>query len=464
MYPTLLQDTICAIATPRGYSATGMIKVSGKDAITTVDKIFRGNLSQQKPRTVCYGWIYNPNTQELLDDVVVTVYHAPNSYTGEDVVEIGTHGSPLILSEIMELLCNHGARIAQPGEYTRRAFANGKMDLSQAEAVADVIASTNKAALRMSLAQMKGGYSQRIQALRAPLVELCALMELELDFSEEEVAFADRTELKSRCHTIQTEINELVQSYRTGKAIKEGIPIAIVGATNAGKSTLLNALLGEERAIVSDLHGTTRDTIEDTLLIEGKEYRIIDTAGLRDTSDTIENIGIQRAVQQIEQAELVIWVIDANAPEQIQEIGTQILQYTPTNKVLPILNKIDATPSNTITILKNELLAKGWPPPLQISAKEESYTKVVCQAISDRFSALQVNEGDVIVSNLRHVQALQNASTALTEVAKGLTNHIPSDLVVQDLRSAIRSLGEVVGEVSTDDLLQHIFSHFCIGK
>lgn len=463
-------DTICAVATPIGYSAIGVVKLSGKSAIDIVNRLFRArshskDLLSLPSRTVCYGWIVDPETQEVIDDVVVVVYRAPHSYTGENVVEISTHGSPLILSELLKLLCTNGARLAEPGEYTRRAFSNGKMDLSQAEAVADVIASTNKASLRMSMTQMRGGYGMRIRTLREPLLQLCALLELELDFGEEEVEFADRGDLMRQCVRVQKEIDDLLASYQRGEVIKKGIPIALVGATNAGKSTLLNAFLQEERAIVSEIHGTTRDTIQDTIVIAGKEFRVIDTAGIRETTDEIESIGISRSYDEIAKSSLVIWIIDASSKESNNApVGRQILSHTEKKRVLPLLNKIDVADPISVEKLYNSLLQDGWQHPVKICAKKQEDVEMLKECIANEFDRFDVQEGDIIVSNLRHAQALQKASDSLFSVQEGLQQELPSDLVAQDLRAAIHSLSEIVGEINTEDILQHIFQHFCIGK
>ena len=464
-------DTICAIATPVGVSAIGVVKVSGALALDVVSKIFRVSkgfppLSEVEGYRAVYGFISDPVGGELIDDAMALVYRAPHSYTGEDVVELSCHGAPLILREVIRLLCTCGARVAEPGEYTRRALANGKMDLSQAEAVADVIASTSRAALRMSMTQMRGGYGERIRALRDPLIQLASLLELELDFSEEEVEFADREELMQRCEEVKAEIRSLADSYETGSVIKAGIPVAIVGATNAGKSTLLNALLQEDRAIVSDIHGTTRDTIEEVMLIGGKEYRLIDTAGIRDTEDRIETIGIGRALERVAQASLILWVVDGvdPEPETLSGILSVILQHTQRDKLLVLVNKQDLLSPVDLERVMSTLRSLGVMEIHAISARDRKDVEHVKGLIARRFEDLQVHEGEVIVSNLRHAEALKRAWESLTRVSEGLQSGLPGDLVAQDLREAIHSLSEVVGDITTDDLLHNIFAHFCIGK
>lgn len=463
-----IKDTICAIATPNGLGAQGTIKLSGREALDTVAQIFfpiRKSVSVKEipPYTSTYGWIKDPNTGESIDDAMVLVMRAPHSYTGEDQVEITCHGSPFILSLVIKLLLRHGARLAEPGEFTRRAFANGKMDLSQAESVADLIASTNKAALRLSLTQMKGLFRQKIEDLREQLINFASLIELELDFSEEDIEFVSREELKSRCSNITKEILALAKSYETSQVIKNGIPIAIVGSTNAGKSTLLNGLLQEEKAIVSDIHGTTRDIIEDTLFIEGQQFRIIDTAGIRQTEDKIESIGIKRALERAGNAEHILWIIDPN--EAIHELDILIQSLDSfREKITPIINKSDIATKEKISNVSNWIIKKLSNPPLTISAKTTQGIDQVRALLHDQFKHITVANDQVMVTNIRQAEALYKASESLQTVSEGITLGISGDLLAQDLRAATSALGEVIGEVTTDDLLGNIFAHFCIGK
>ena len=461
-------ETIAAIATGMAETAQGVIKVSGAEAIEIVSKVFIPTFPQKelgllKGYEATYGWVTDRETGEKIDDGVALVYRAPHSYTGEDVVELSLHGSPLVLSLVLRLLVANGARMAEPGEFTRRAFAAGKMDLSQAEAVADLVSSKSRAALRMALTQMRGGFRRKIEGLRDSLIDFASLIELELDFSEEDVEFVPRTELEKRCTAMMTEIGTLADSYRDSKVIKEGIPVAIVGETNAGKSTLLNALLGEDRAIVSDIHGTTRDTIEERINIGGLQYRLIDTAGIRDTTDTIEQIGIERSFSAIEKASLTFWIIDlvSAGEEKLTETWERLMRHTDRDRICPVLNKMDlADPKMALSLLEGI----GTPNPLVISAKEEEGVEALRTFLSERFSGLNVPEGEVMVTNIRQEKALLEAYGYLEQVLAGIRDGLTGDLVAQDLRAATMSLSTVIGDVSTDDLLGNIFSHFCIGK
>ncbi|MDO4695829.1 tRNA uridine-5-carboxymethylaminomethyl(34) synthesis GTPase MnmE [Porphyromonas sp.] len=463
-----INETICALGTPMGRAAIGVIKMSGAHAFEILKKVFRPLVKKEYDplsQHVTYGWIIDPTNEEHIDDVVVVTYVNPKSYTGEDMVEISCHGSPYILSEVMKLLVSSGARPAEGGEFTKRAFANGKMDLSQAEAVADVIASTNKAALRMSMNQMRGHFSRKIEALRETLIRFCSLLELELDFSEEDVEFADRKALTDSCTSILEELKELSGSFEKGRVIKNGIPIAIAGATNAGKSTLLNALLEEDRAIVSDIHGTTRDAIEDTVILGGREFRFIDTAGIRHTDDPIESIGINKSFEKINQASLTLWMIDASDNGlDLNSLLDDIIKHATKDNICALINKKDIVDPLRIEEMTQALKQLGISNVIPMSAKDQQDIAKVKQQILQHFEDLNVGENDIIVSNLRHVTVIQEASGHLQTVLNGLSLNIPGDLLSQDLRAAINLLGEVVGNVSSDDILHSIFKNFCIGK
>ena len=463
-----INETICALGTPMGRSAIGVIKMSGSITFDILKKVFKPlGKKEYDPLShrVAYGWIIDPESGEHIDDVVVVTYINPKSYTGEDLVEISCHGSPYILNEVMKLLVTSGARPAEGGEFTKRAFANGKMDLSQAEAVADVIASTNKAALRMSMSQMRGHFSRKIEALRETLIRFCSLLELELDFSEEDVEFADRKALTDSCTSILTELKELSGSFEKGRVIKNGIPIAIAGATNAGKSTLLNALLEEDRAIVSDIHGTTRDAIEDTVILGGREFRFIDTAGIRNTDDPIESIGINKSFEKINQASLTLWMIDASDKElNLSSLLDNINKHAAKESICALVNKRDIVSPDRIQEIEESLCQVGISDVISISAKDEQDIAKVREQILRHFEELNIGENDIIVSNIRHATVIQEAIIHLETVLNGLSSNIPGDLLSQDLRAAINLLGEVVGNVSSDDILHSIFKNFCIGK
>ena len=463
-----IHDTICAIATPNGLGAQGTIKISGNNALSIAEKIFFPfkkdcAVMDLPPYSATYGWIKDSMDGNSIDDAMLLVMRAPHSYTGEDQVEITCHGSPFILSLVMKLLIQHGARLAEPGEFTRRAFMNGKMDLSQAESVADLIASTNQAALRLSLTQMKGLFRKKIEGLREQLIHFASLIELELDFSEEDVEFVSRDELQEKCAIIIDEVGKLADSYETSQVIKHGIPIAIVGSTNAGKSTLLNGLLQEEKAIVSDIHGTTRDVIEDTLFIEGQQFRIIDTAGIRQTDDQIENIGIERALSRASNAEHILWMIDAT--EDVCNLNDLYQILSPySEKITPVVNKIDIASGENISAIKQRLSKWGFEKVLTISANTTTGIDAVRTLLHNHFKHITVANDQIMVTNLRQAEALRKARESLQCVSQGISLGLTGDLIAQDLRSAISSLGEVTGSITTDDLLQNIFSHFCIGK
>ena len=478
-------DTICAIATATG-GALGIIRISGEKAIEVVDKIFlpvgkdKRKLHERDAYTIAFGTIVDGNkNNEIVDEVLVSIFRAPHSYTGEDSVEISCHGSSYILQRTMQLLIANGCRDAGPGEYTQRAFLNGKMDLSQAEAVADLIASNTAASHRIAMNQMRGAFSTELAKLRDELLHLTSLMELELDFSDhEELEFADRSELNDIAEKVYKIINELVESFKLGNAIKNGIPVAIIGETNAGKSTLLNKLVGEERAIVSDIHGTTRDVIEDTINISGINFRFIDTAGIRETQDKIENIGIERTLEKVKQAEIVIILIDATkAKEQYLELAQKVGHLCTGKKVFFVLNKTDIVSSYSEFVpFINEADFMGMTTAdassedcnsdiIAISAKTGEGINELRSALASYSSQMQDYSNNVVVSNLRHLSSLKSALSDINRVIDGLHMNIPTDLLSQDLRSCLYHLGEITGgEIQTDEVLGNIFSHFCIGK
>ena len=464
-------DTICAIATAQG-GAIGTIRVSGKEAISITDKIFTpaggAPLSERKPYTLTFGHIMSENG-EIVDEVLVSLFRGPHSYTGEDSTEISCHGSSYILQQVMQLLVKNGCRAAGPGEFTQRAFLNGKMDLSQAEAVADLIASTSAATHRMAMSQMRGGFSRELSALREKLLHLTSLMELELDFSDhEELEFADRSELSEIASQVETVINGLVHSFSVGNAIKNGIPVAIIGETNAGKSTLLNALLNEERAIVSDIHGTTRDVIEDTMNIDGVMFRFIDTAGIRETSDEIESIGIERSFQKLDQASIVLWVIDSTeAKAQIEALKDKVIPRCEGKKLILVMNKCDVTPESAIFVSDTEFFSPEnvCMETISISAKNRKGIADLQELLVKAAALPEVTQNDVVVSNIRHYEALTHALEAIHRVQDGLEMNLSGDLVSQDLRECLFHLAEIVGgEITNDEVLGNIFRNFCIGK
>lgn len=459
------QDTICAIATAQG-GAIGCIRVSGPEAIEITSCIFtpaatNRELWDSKPYTLTFGRIYDGS--EVIDEVLVSLFRAPHSYTGENSTEITCHGSAYILQKVLQLLIKNGCRMAAPGEYTQRAFLNGKMDLSQAEAVADLIASSSAATHRLAMSQMRGGFSKELATLRDQLLHFTSLIELELDFSDhEELEFADRSELCQLANNIEKVIARLVNSFNVGNAIKNGVPVAIIGETNAGKSTLLNVLLNEDKAIVSDIHGTTRDIIEDTVNIGGITFRFIDTAGIRETSDTIESLGIERTFQKLDQAEIVLWMIDAtNAQAQITQLAGQLLPRCERKQLILVYNKADLVDNIQNSIPDN------FPDNVQsitLSAKKREHIEELQRMLITSAHLPTITQNDVIVTNVRHYEALNNALEAIHRVQEGLTNNISGDFISQDIRECIFHLSDIAGEVTNDMVLQNIFQHFCIGK
>lgn len=458
-------DTICAISTAAGNGAIAIIRLSGKNAISIVDQVFtaktKKKLSDLDPYRTIFGEISIDN--EIVDEVLVTVFRSPNSYTGEDSVEISCHGSVYIQQKILEILIHNGARMATPGEFTMRAFMNGKMDLSQAEAVADVISSRTKASHQLAMNQMRGGFSSEIGILRQELLSLVSLIELELDFSEEDVEFADRTQLSQILDKVKALVQKLVRSFELGNAIKNGVPIAIIGEPNVGKSTLLNVLLNENKAIVSDIPGTTRDVIEDVININGILFRFIDTAGIRKTEDTIEKLGIERTYEKIKQAQIVLLLIDANDAEndQLEKINFVRESINKENQHLIILkNKIDevngAVDSN-LELGDDELL-------IDISAKENRQIDKLVSALSEKVMQNTNNEEDVIVSNVRHYESLMKVEEGVERIDNGLISGLSNDFLAQDVREVLHYLGEITGEITTDEILGNIFANFCIGK
>lgn len=461
------QETICAVSTAPGTGGIAVIRISGPEAITVCNGIFfphktTKNLLAQKAYTLCFGSIRRGD--EVIDEVVVALFRAPHSFTGEDTVEITCHGSTYIQQQILQLLIEKGCRSALPGEFTQRAFLNGKMDLSQAEAVADLIASTSAGMHKLALNQMRGGFSNELANLRARLLDFTSLVELELDFSEEEVEFADRAHLKQLASEIEQLIRRLADSFSMGNAIKNGIPVAIIGETNAGKSTLLNLLVGEERAIVSDIHGTTRDVIEDTFTLAGVTFRFIDTAGIRETTDQIESLGIERTFQKLEQARIVLWVIDLTTPvDQIEGLARQILPKTEGKKVLLVFNKSDLLSPQALSE-KQQLFRHLPASRIYISAKQHSNTDRLRELLTEAAALPSLSSSDVIVTNVRHYEALTQAHAAILRTLEGLDRHVSGDFLSQDIRECIHYLGEITGQISNDEILGNIFGRFCIGK
>lgn len=454
--------TICAIATASGNGAIALVRLSGEDAIDIADKIFHGRtpLYTKKSHTLSFGEIRDQ--KEIIDEVLMAIFRTPQSYTGENMVEISCHASSYIQQRILELLLKEGARLATPGEFTQRAYLNGKLDLAQAESVADLINAQSAAAHKMAVQQMRGGYSKRLKELRSDLLKLASLLELELDFSEEDVEFADRNILSTLAQQLHSAIKKLAESFRLGNVLKKGIPIAIVGKPNVGKSTLLNTLLSEEKAIVSDIPGTTRDTIEDTIIIQGVEYRFIDTAGMRETKDIVETLGIKKTWEKINLADIILLMVDATEKEEdniplVKELQNHSKENNKT--LLLLINKIDTATRqrNYTNILPQEQI-------VPIAAKTEENLPTLTQKLHDHYLNLQQEDNTIIVSNMRHYELLSKAQQATERILDGLENGLPSDFIAQDLRETLNHLGSITGEISTDDILGNIFKNFCIGK
>ncbi|MBO5314337.1 MAG: tRNA uridine-5-carboxymethylaminomethyl(34) synthesis GTPase MnmE [Prevotella sp.] len=463
----LQQDTICAIASAQG-GAIGVIRVSGPRAIEITSRIFTPQgylpLKERKAHTLSFGTIRSAEG-EIIDEVLVSIFRSPHSYTGEDSTEISCHGSSYILQKVMQLLIENGCRLANPGEYTQRAFLNGKLDLSQAEAVADLIASSSAATHRMAMNQMRGGFSKELSLLRDKLLHLTSLMELELDFSDhEELEFADRTELTQIADEIERVIARLADSFNVGNAIKNGVPVAIIGETNAGKSTLLNALLNEEKAIVSDIHGTTRDVIEDTINLRGITFRFIDTAGIRQTTDVVESIGIERTFQKMDQADIVLWMIDADSEVDLENLKDEILPHCEGKNLIILFNKSDKVSTERCEAL-SQAFADVDAPKLFLSAKQRNGLEELESLLVETAALPEISQNDVIVTNIRHYEALVRALESIHRVQDGLQMNLSGDFVSQDLRECLSHLAEIVGGAfDVEDVLGNIFKHFCIGK
>ena len=488
-----MTDTICALATAPG-GALGIIRISGSQSLEILSRIFSKDLTNAQPNTIHYGHIVEkisnpqpqtsnlkpqtsnlqPPTSNLIDEVLVSIFRAPHSYTGEDSAEISCHGSRYILNKVLELLIQHGCRMANPGEYTQRAFLNGKMDLSQAEAVADLIASGNKATHQIAMSQLRGVFSSELSQLREQLLKLTSLLELELDFSDhEDLEFADRNELLDIANKINNRIIHLAQSFETGQALKNGIPVAIVGKTNVGKSTLLNRLLHDDRAIVSSVHGTTRDTIEDTIDLHGITFRFIDTAGIRQTTDEIEQIGISRTFAAIEKARIVLWLIDA---EPTAEDFQEMLDRCEDKSLIIIQNKIDIQSSKqppiefcspaTIGTQETSNLQSPISNLLRISAKQGTNLDQLEQAIFEAADIPELTEQDIIVSSARQYHSLLSAQENLSRVLASLESGLSGDLVSEDLKIVLDDLSDITGkgQILADEVLGNIFAHFCVGK
>lgn len=458
-------DTICALATAPGTSAIAMIRLSGPDSFSITDKIFKPakngfSIQTANTHTIHFGTILN--VEEILDEVLVYVYKKPNSYTGDDAIEISCHGSPYIQQKIIELLISKGARMANAGEFTMRAFLNGKLDLAQAEAVADLIASQSKYAHDLALNQMRGGFSEKIKNLRAELVNFASLIELELDFADEHLEFADRSRIMEILSKLKNEISALISSFSIGNVLKKGIPVAIIGKPNVGKSTLLNTILQEEKAIVSEIPGTTRDSIEDMIIIDGVAFRFIDTAGLRVSDDIVETIGIERTMEKIKQAKIILFVFDVVTCD-IEQVNEMLDEYRhliedPDKRIILIGNKIDQLieiPKGFKDLVELETIF--------VSAKRKENINLISDSLLKSVNTDQITD-NTIVSNTRHYQALTRSLASIREIEQGFLKNIPSDLIATDIRQALHHLGTITGDITTDEILGNIFSKFCIGK
>ncbi len=462
---TLNTDTIVALSTPQGVGAIGVIRLSGAKAMDIANAVFAGKDLKQKDlrnfasHTIQFGVIHDDEV--IVDEVLVSIFKAPHSYTNENTIEISCHGSPFIQQQIIQLLVKNGARMAQHGEFTLRAFLNGKLDLSQAEAVADLIASNSTVSHQVAMQQMRGGFSSKIKLLRQNLIDFASLIELELDFSEEDVEFADRSDLKKLVTSIQRIVQRLIDSFEVGNVIKNGIPVAIVGKPNAGKSTLLNVLLEEDRAIVSEIPGTTRDVIEDEVVIEGVQFRFIDTAGIRETTDVIESIGVEKTFQQLKLSAIAIYLFDVHeiTAAELKLIVNEIQPHLFNAQLVLLANKID---KEDIAYTKKEFAA--FPDMLFISAKERIGIDELKKHLIHLFDSRTVHLTETIVTNARHAEALRHTNVALIKVLDGLNHNISGDFLAMDIRQALHYLGTITGEISSDDLLENIFSRFCIGK
>ena len=467
-----LNTNICALSTPQGQGAIAVIRLSGEDTPEIVGKIFTpAGGKAPLPYKMQFGAI--KDGERLIDECLVVTFRGPHSYTGENSAEIYCHGSQYIVQEILKLLLKHGMKMAEPGEFSKRAFLNGKLDLAQAEAVADLISSETEAAHRIAMQQMKGGFSAELKVMRDDLLKLVSLMELELDFSEEDVEFADRSQLTQLLSAVSARVTQLIESFSLGNVIKNGVPVAIVGATNTGKSTLLNTLVGEERAIVSNIHGTTRDVIEDTMNLGGITFRFIDTAGIRETKETIEIIGIERTYQKLRSASVVILVLDASRPENIDDsLHNLVGKISSRQQLIILLNKMDEIAPSDVDVfvekIKDLCVADTLSPiaVLPISAKKGLNVDALRNTLVESQGALSnsASGSGTLVTNVRHYQALMDAQIALDRVEDGLASGIPTDLVAQDIREALYHLGSIVGEINTEEILGNIFGRFCIGK
>ena len=448
----LQEDTICALATGGGLSAIAVLRLSGKEAIKITNAVFSKDISASKSHTIHFGTI--SDSTKIIDEVLVSIFKDGKSYTGEETVEISCHGSTFIQNKLLQLFITEGCRMATAGEFTMRAFRNGKLDLSQAESVADLIASESEAAHQTALKQLRGGFSNKLQELRTKLIDFASLIELELDFSEEDVEFADRKQFETLLTAIKEELEKLVQSFKLGNVIKNGIPVAILGAPNVGKSTLLNTLLNEDKAIVSDIAGTTRDAIEDELNIEGFKFRFIDTAGIRETTDTVENLGIKKSLEKAGIANIILFLIDADADLDNQLLELEKIKTSAGDKLLLVINKIDLNPE----------IKDNFKNALFISAKKDEGIETLKERLLTFVNTEQLSNNETIVTNLRHYEELQLTLHEINSIINGLNSGLTGDFLAVNIRQSLFHLGSITGEVTTDTLLGNIFGKFCIGK